>query len=103
MQDVLNDPITLLQRVIEKQQDEGFSFDGTVLNIATRSSITFLTESNLPLGPSVAIEVGDGGGSVGNIRFLGPNAEAALIYATFWIERVSYRDRAPFMQLQYAQ
>jgi hypothetical protein len=103
MQDVLIDPIRLLQQSIEDQAAQGCSFDGTVLNIATRSTIDFLTEPNRPLGSSVAVEVPDGGGSVGNIRFLDGNAEVALVYATFWIERVAYPGRPPYMQLQYAQ
>jgi hypothetical protein len=103
MQDVLNDPIRLLQQVIQRQHDAGFSFDGTVINIATRSPISFLDEPNQPLGKAHDVEVPNGSGSLGNIPFLASNANAALMYATFWVERVSYRDREPFMQLQYAQ
>ena len=33
----------------------------------------------------------------------GPNAETALVYATFWIEKVTRNDHTHFMQLQYAQ
>ncbi len=36
--------------------------------------------------------------------FLKTNAESALIYATFWITRVSHpHRRESFLQLQYAQ
>lgn len=33
----------------------------------------------------------------------GPNANTALVYATFWIEKVMHEHHRPFMQLQYAQ
>lgn len=112
MQTVINDPITLLQAVIQKQVAEGHTFEGTVLNIATQNSVTFLTQPNQPGGPSKSIAVTDGAGGIENILFLkggdpqeakGPNAQTALVYATFWIEKVSSPNRAPFMQLQYAQ
>lgn len=103
MQDVINDPIRLLQQVIQRQHDAGFSFDGTVINIATRSPISFLDEPNQPLRTAHDVEVPNGGGSIGNIPFLASNAKAALMYATFWVERISYQDREPFIQLQYAQ
>jgi hypothetical protein len=43
------------------------------------------------------------GGGVENLPFLQTNADTALVYATFWIERVTHPDRPAFMQLQYAQ
>lgn len=112
MQNVINDPITLLQAVIQKQVAEGHTFEGTVLNIATQKQLTFLTQQNHPGGPTVTVNVTDGAGGIENILFLeggepqeakGPNAQTALVYATFWIEKVSSPNRAPFMQLQYAQ
>jgi hypothetical protein len=103
MQDVLNDPIRLLQQVIQDQHDGGCSFDGIVINIATRTPISFLDEPNEPLGKTHDVELPNGGGSLGNIPFLTTNANATLMYATFWVERVTYPDREPFMQLQYAQ
>jgi hypothetical protein len=33
----------------------------------------------------------------------GPNPQTVLVYATFWIERVTPQYSPPFMQLQYAQ
>jgi hypothetical protein len=33
----------------------------------------------------------------------GANAQTAIVYATFWIEKVMHAARPPFMQLQYAQ
>ena len=111
MQDVVNDPILILQAVIQKQVDEGYSFGGVALNIATQSPITFLTQKNDPGGPSTAVPVTNGAGGIENILFLEggdpagarPNALTALVYATFWIEKVTHPRRDHFMQLQYAQ
>lgn len=112
MQDVINDPITLLQAVINKQVHQGFQFAGTALNIATQPQITFLNNPNNPRGPSTPVPVTDGAGALGNILFLNgeqvdgkdaPNAQTALVYATFWVEKVTHPQRQPFMQLQYAQ
>jgi len=114
MQDVVNDPVRLLQAVIEKQVANGHSFEGVALNIATQPSITFLSQPNDPTGPSAPVPVTDGAGGIENILFLdgeeppvtgakGPNAQTSLVYATFWIEKVSRQGREPFMQLQYAQ
>ena len=93
MQDVLNDPIILLQRVIERQRDADLAFEGTVINIATRSPISFLDEPNKPLGSNHDVEVPGGRGSIGNIPFLASNANASLLYATFWVEPL-YRSQS---------
>lgn len=112
MQDVVNDPLLILQAIIQKQVDEGHSFEGVALNIATQSPITFLTQKNDPGGPSTAVPVTNGAGGIENILFLeggdptgarGPNALTSLVYATFWIEKVTHPLRDHFMQLQYAQ
>jgi hypothetical protein len=113
MQEVINDPIKLLQQVIQKQVDEGHTFAGTVLNIATQAKIIFhtLPDGN-PADPNLTVSVTDGAGGIENILFLeggepvgaqGPNAQTALVYATFWIEKVSHPQHGSFMQLQYAQ
>jgi len=114
MQEVINDPVTLLQAAIKKQQAEGYTFKEVVtLNIATQAEIPFLEKPNdKTAGPPVQVEFGSGG--IENIPFLtgieppppgkGPNARTAIVYATFWIEKVSHPDRPEdFMQLQYAQ
>src|SRR6202142_113427 len=102
MQDVVNDPIKLLQAVITQQKAEGHSFEGTVLNIATQASITFSTKPNQPGAPTVVVNPTNGAGGIENILFLlgedpvaanGPNAQTALVYATFWIEKVTHPDR----------
>ena len=113
MQNVVDDPINLLQQVIQDQVTDGHTFEGTVLNIATQAAITFFTNPNTPPGgPTTVVNVIDGGGAPENILFLeggepvgpkGPNAQTALVYATFWIEKVMHVDRPHFMQLQYAQ
>jgi hypothetical protein len=112
MQDVVNDPILILQATIKEQADKGYSFAGVALNIATQPSITFLTDKNDPQGPSTSVPVIDGAGGIENILFLeggdpagakGPNALTSLVYATFWIEKVTHPHRDPFMQMQYAQ
>jgi hypothetical protein len=112
MQTVVNDPITLLQQVIEQQVAAGDNFSGVALNIATRQEINFLPQPNDPNGTPTPVNVLDAGGGIENIPFLdggiptgaqGSNAETSLVYATFWIERVIPANRAPYMQLQYAQ
>jgi hypothetical protein len=42
-------------------------------------------------------------GSIGNVPFLGPNAEVASVSATFWIEKIANASGATFLQLQYSQ
>jgi hypothetical protein len=114
MQDVVNDPINLLQKVIQDQVKTGHQFEGTVINIATQATVTFFKSPNSKAGsPTTTVNVADGAGSIGNILFLeggepagakGPNAQTALVYATFWIEKVTHPERSShFMQLQYAQ
>jgi hypothetical protein len=118
MQEVVNDPIKLLQKVIETQRGEGCTFEGTALNIATQALITFFDNPNSKAGPgqpaplTTAVEVGAEAGGIENIPFLrggepvgakGSNALSATVYATFWIEKVSRPGHPTFMQLQYAQ
>ncbi len=118
MQHVINDPIKLLQRVIEKQVASGHTFETTALNIATRAKITFFKDPDqtvkkgTPTGPTIDVDLPDFAGGTENILFLeggepvgpqGPNARTALVYATFWIEKVMHKHHRSFMQLQYAQ
>jgi hypothetical protein len=117
MQDVVNDPIKLLQAVINHQVADGHTFEGTVLNIATQAKITFFKNANSKVGstpppPTVEVTPTNGAGGIENILFLeggepvgpeGPNADTTLVYATFWIEKVSHPHRPSYMQLQYAQ
>ncbi len=113
IQTVINDPITLLQAVIKKQVADGHTFEGVAINISTQSPVTFLNAPNSKAGSaSTAVTVIDGAGGIENIVFLeggeptgakGPNADTALVYATFWIEKVTPKAGARFMQMQYAQ
>ena len=108
MQEVVNDPIRLLQAVIEEQAKD-CTFEGFALNIATQDTIAFRRHRDSPpAGSTVSIRVTGAGGGVDNILFLeggehGPNAKAGLVYATFWLEKVMPESGIPFMQLQYAQ
>ena len=62
-----------------------------------------------PTGPTVQHPGDRRGGGTENILFLeggereGPNAQAGLVYATFWLEKVMPESGDHFMQLQYAQ
>jgi hypothetical protein len=119
IQDVVNDPIVLLQHEIERLVEKGYTFEGTALNIATRTPLTFLTTPNSgATGPTVEVTVPQFGGGIENIQFLSgetivtsngttqlqENAETAVVYATFWIEQVTHEKHGySFMQLQYAQ
>jgi hypothetical protein len=48
--------------------------------------------------------VSQGGGGIENLPFLTQNANSVLVYATFWIQKVSHPNRRhAFVQLQYAQ
>jgi hypothetical protein len=98
---------------------DGYTFEGTALNIATTTPLTFLKNANSgaagPTAPPVAVP--QFGGGIENIQFLAgespivkgitqlqENAETAVVYATFWIEKVTHKQRGDsFMQLQYAQ
>jgi hypothetical protein len=108
MQDVINDPIRLLQDVINTQAKD-CTFEGFALNIATQETVTFRVHPNGPrTGPTVNIRVTAAAGGIENILFLeggeqGPNARAGLVYATFWLEKVMPKTGGHFMQLQYAQ
>lgn len=108
MQEVVNDPIRLLQAVIEEQAKD-CTFEGFALNIATQDTIAFRRHRDSPpAGSTASIRVTGAGGGTKNILFLegaeqGPNAQAGLVYATFWLEKVMPESGGHFMQLQYAQ
>jgi len=108
MQEVINDPIRLLQAVIEEQAED-CTFEGVALNIATRDTVVFRRDPDSPpAGPTASIRVTGAAGGTENIRFLdggdqGPNARAGLVYSTFWLEKVMPESGGHFMQLQYAQ
>jgi hypothetical protein len=90
MQTVINDPTRLLQAAIQDQ----FIEDMVVLNIATTSSLDVTTG---------AVPVPLGAGGIENMPFLETNADVALVFATFWIERIRHPTVGHFLQLQYVQ
>jgi hypothetical protein len=89
LQTVVNDPTRLLQQALQGQ----FIEEMVVLQIATAAT--------LPAQPN-PIPVTNGGGGIENIAFLETNADAALVFATFWIEKIKHPAHH-FMQLQYVQ
>jgi hypothetical protein len=118
MQDIINDPISLLQSEVQQLVDDGHTFEGVALNIATTTPLTFLQNANSGAGgPKVQVDVPQFGGGIENIPFLTgespvlggqtelqENAETAVVYATFWISKVTHNQSGQsFMQLQYAQ
>jgi hypothetical protein len=88
MQTVINDPTRLLQHAIAGQFIEKM----VVLDVAT---VTSLNEA-----PPLAVPFGAGG--IENMPFLVTNADAALVFATFWIEKIKHGG-GHFLQLQYVQ
>ena len=86
MQTVINDPTRLLQEAIKG------------LNILEMVVIEIATVAN----PTGTKPVTDGGGGIENIPFLITNADAAVVFATFWIEKIAHPAHH-FMQLQYVQ
>ncbi|MGB9648043.1 MAG: heme-binding protein [Stellaceae bacterium] len=119
-QDLVNDPIVFLQNDVQKLVNQGYTFEGAVLNIATQTPIKFLTVANSGAGGATSsVAVPEFGGGIENIPFLlgqtvnagtppkpepEPNAQTSLVYATFWIETVTNSNTGhAFMQLQYAQ
>ncbi|MGH7067292.1 MAG: hypothetical protein ACREEU_05835, partial [Acetobacteraceae bacterium] len=103
IQDVVNDPIKLLQGAVAQQQVDGCTFDGVAINISSQTPVVYGTTPN-QAAPTVSVAVPDGGGGIENIPFLTANANSALVYATFWITNVHHpKWREPRLQLQYAQ
>jgi hypothetical protein len=106
-QELVNDPIILLQQTIEQQIADGYQFEGVALNISTDSPIQFNTQPVVfptPPPPTVPVNIPQFGGGITNLGFLGPNAQTTLVYATFWLEKLTHPDGRPVItQLQYAQ
>ena len=71
-QQLVNDPIILLQQTIEQQIAEGYQFDGVTLNISTLSPIEFNTQPVVfptPPPPPVPVNVPQFGGGIANLGF----------------------------------
>lgn len=112
MQDVVNDPIRLLQADIHDKVEAGYSIDGVAINVMTQAKVGFRRHRNDPYGPHVTIEPQLADGGLTNSPFLlggvptgdkGPNAQTTLVYATMWVERLTHPDQPTIMQIQYAQ
>jgi hypothetical protein len=98
MQDIILDPVTLLTAALSGQVIENM----TVINIATVAS---LLQAQPDGKPDKDILTGlNTGGSILNIPFLTTNANAATLFATFWIEKIEGPTAdTHIMQLQYVQ
>jgi hypothetical protein len=69
-QALINDPIVFLQNDIQELVDLGYTFEGTVLNIATQTPINFLTAPNSgATGTSTAVAVPEFGGGIEIFNF----------------------------------
>jgi len=89
MQTVIIDPTRLLQQDLQGEFIESM----VVLQIATVANLNFKAKQ---------VPVTNGGGGIENIPFLETNADAALVFAPFWIEKIRHPAHH-FMQLQYVQ
>ncbi len=105
-QTLLNDPITLLQQTIQNQIAEEYSFRGVALNISTAPSISFFTAPvvfGAALPGVTSVNLVQAGGGTENLLFLQTNADTTLVYATFWLEKLTHPGQRTIMQLQYAK
>jgi hypothetical protein len=95
LQAAVNNPNSLLQDAIVGQNIS----EMVVIKIATAPSITVGGTT-----PATVVTTPNGAGGVENIPFLVPNADAATVFATFWIETINRGSgQDPFLQLQYSQ
>jgi hypothetical protein len=101
MQDVILDPTKLLTAAPLGQMISNM----VVINIATVPSLLQqgpISSSGVQPCPVDILEnVQGAGGEIENIPFLQTNADAATMFATFWIEEISAPSQ--FLQLQYVQ
>lgn len=97
MQDLIKDPTKLLTAALAGQTIKNM----TVINVST---VANLQQEQKPPLPPKTITFNGGGGGVENIPFLQKNANAATVFATFWIEKIAGPNPdADFLQLQYVQ
>ena len=97
MQNVIANPALLLTAAISGQNIK----EMVVITIATVPSIQQAQPNNAP--PKTIIFNG-GGGGLANIPFVQRNADAATVFATFWIETIAGpTSDTEFLQLQYVQ
>jgi hypothetical protein len=84
------DPVESLRDVVRAQVADRCTFSGVVLNVCTRMRLDFAGRDD---GPTVTVTPPNAGGG----------ADAAIAYATYWLETVRPARGAAFEQLQYAQ
>jgi hypothetical protein len=103
MQDVILDPTKLLTAALSGQVIETM----VVITVSTVPSLQQEQPQPPPPAPSLppkTLNFNGGGGGVENIPFLQTNADAATVFATFWIEKIKGpTPDASFLQLQYVQ
>lgn len=101
MQKIINDPTLLLTAALAGQVIESM----VVINIATVASVLQAQpDQNGKPQPPKTITLNGGGGGIENIPFLQTNADAATVFATFWIEKIAGPVAGTsFFQLQYVQ
>ena len=97
MQQVILDPTKLLTAALAGQTIQSM----VVINVSTVASLQQVVTE--PPGTKTVTFLG-GGGGVENIPFLKTNADAATVFATFWIEEIQgATPEENFQQLQYVQ
>ena len=103
MQDVILDPTKLLTAGLSGQVIESM----VIITVSTVASLQQEQPQPPPPAPSLppkTINFQGGGGGVENIPFLRTNADAATVFATFWIEKIKGpTPGASVLQLQYVQ
>jgi hypothetical protein len=103
MQDVILDPTKLLTAALSNQVIESM----TVISIATVASLLQDLPNPAGLAPPPTRDILQGlntGGGVEDIPFLENNADALIVFATFWIEKIQGPTAdTGFTQLQYVQ
>ncbi len=98
MQQVVLDPASLLKAAIQGQKIKSM----VVINVASVASL--LQDQPAPNPPKDILANFKAGGGVENIPFLQANADAATVFATFWLETIEGPSPGEtFLQLQYVQ
>jgi hypothetical protein len=98
MQDLIKDPTKLLTAALVGQN----ILSMVVINVSTVDSLQQVNPEDA--ANPIDKTFNGGGGGIENIPFLKTNADAATVFATFWIEKI--QGSAPdsdFFQLQYVQ
>jgi hypothetical protein len=98
MQDLINDPTKLLTAALKGQTVKSM----VVIEISTVPNLQQVNpnDANSPIN----VPFPGGGGGIENIPFLQTNADAATMFATFWIEEIAGpTPDEDFFQLQYVQ